>query len=207
MKIGLLGSGSVGQALAKGFISEGHEVYLATHEPGGDKGVQLKDVMPQANVCTFAEAAEAGELLVLCVKWAGVEEVINLAGQENLAGKVVIDTSNVIKTDGGTVLYGGGETSAGEQVQAWLPESKVVKAFNTVGASMMYKPQLESTPTMFLAGNDAAAKQQVSDLVQAFGWEPLDAGALTAARDLEHMAMVWINYAMAHGPNHAFKML
>lgn len=207
MKIGLLGSGNVGQALAKGFISEGHEVYLATHEPEGDKGVQLKDVIPQANVCTFAEAAAGGELLVLCVKWAGAPDTIAQAGKENLAGKVIIDTSNIIKTDGGTMLYGGGETSAAEQVQEWLPDSKVIKAFNTVGAAMMYKPQLEITPTMFLAGDDATAKQQVSELVQAFGWEPLDAGKLAASRDLEHMAMVWINFVMAHGPNHAFKML
>jgi predicted dinucleotide-binding enzyme len=94
-------------------------------------------------------------------------------------------------------------------VQNLLPDSKVVKAFNTVGAAMMYKPDCgDVKPTMFIAGNDAEAKRQVSDIVTMFGWEPLDCGSLVQARSLEPMALVWINNAMSSGsPQHAFKML
>jgi hypothetical protein len=208
MKIGILGSGNVGQALAKGFLAEGREVLLATHEPDGDKGAQLKKDFPQATVCTFAVAAEQGGLLVLAVPWSAAQSAIELAGVEHTANKTVIDATNVIDRAGDTMVYGFPSRSAAEQIQQWLPESRVVKAFNTVGADLMYKPDFGGTkPTMFIAGNDADAKQQVSDMVMAFGWEPLDAGSLTASRELEAMALVWIRNSMSSGRNHAFKML
>jgi predicted dinucleotide-binding enzyme len=207
MKVGILGSGSVGQSLAKGFIDQGHEVWLATHEPESDKGKGLKDAVPGAMVCDFTTAAKESELAVFCVKWTGAEEVIKLAGAENLADKIVIDTSNILKPEGETMVYGGEGKSAGEQVLGWLPNANVVKAFNTVGADVMYKPKFSTTPTMFIAGDDAEAKKQVGEIATAFGWEPLDAGVLVCSRELEAMAVVWIRYSMAHGRGHAFKML
>jgi predicted dinucleotide-binding enzyme len=207
MKIGLLGSGNVGQALAKGFLSEEHEVWMATHDPTSEKGTQLKAELKGVNICDFVTAAKEAELAVLCVKWVGAEEVVKLAGPQNLTGKVVIDTSNIIKTEGDSMVYGGDDKSAAQQVQAWLPDSQVVKAFNTVGAAIMYKPEFSQTPTMFIAGDDPDAKKQVADIAKAFGWEPLDTGGLASARELEAMALVWIrNSAATHEP-HAFKML
>lgn len=207
MKIGILGSGNVGQALAKGFIDEGNEVYLATREPSGDKGKELSQSFAGAVIVDFATAAREGELIVLCTPWSAAQEAIQQAGADNLAGKVVIDTNNVINQTHGVMVYGFDARSAGEQVQEWLPQSKVVKAFNTVGANLMYKPQLSATPTMFIVGDDMEAKHQVSDIVRAFGWDPLDAGPLVCARELEAMALVWIRNGATSGRNHAFKML
>lgn len=207
MKIGVLGSGAVGQALAKGFVSEGHEVWLATREPDGEKGEQLKHDHPAAHVTDFATAAKQAEMAVFCVKWAGAEAAAKAVGAENLAGKVVIDTSNIIKPEGDTLLYGSGDISAAMQVQRWFPDATIVKAFNTVGASMMYRPELTATPTMFIAGDDADAKRHVNELIAAFGWEPLDTGPLATARDLEAAALIWIRNSAINGRNHAFKML
>lgn len=207
MKVGIISGGNVGQALAKGFVAEGHEVYLATREPEGDKGQQLKGEFPQATVCSFATAAKQGELIVLCVPGGAAQDAVALAGADNLAGKVVIDTMNALDRNGDVLQYAFDKTSLAEKVQGWLPESKVVKAFNTVGADLMYRPQLSATPTMFLAGDDMAAKEQVSDIVTAFGWEALDNGPLSAARELEAMVAVWIRNSMANGRDHAFKML
>lgn len=210
MKVGILGSGAVGQAMAKGFLSEGHEVWLATRTPDSEKGAQLKSDIPDATIADFATAAREAELAILCVKWEGANDAIRAAGAENLAGKVVMDTSNLIKQEAGVLVYAGDSAKSGaEQVQDWLANSRVVKAFNTVGAATMYKPDFGGqVPTMFLAGDDAEAKQQVSVSIRLFGWEPLDVGKLIAARNLEPMALLWINNSIASGtPQHAFKML
>jgi predicted dinucleotide-binding enzyme len=209
MKIGILGSGSVGIALAKGFLAEGHKVWLATRDTTSNKAQQLKEDVSGAEIVDFQSAAIAAELAVLCVKWDGIESAITAAGPGNLAGKVVIDTSNVVVMDNGTMIYGGGEVSAAERVQTWLQGSHVVKAFNTVGAATMYKPDFGGQkPTMFIAGNDVSAKRTVTDIVAMFGWEALDTGGLIAARSLEPMALVWINNAMSSkDPHHAYKML
>jgi predicted dinucleotide-binding enzyme len=209
MKIGILGSGSVGVALAKGFILEGHEVWLATREPDGDKGAQLKTDVAGATICDFATAATQAELAVLCVDWSGAQEAITQSEPAHLSGKVVIDTSNKLAQENGAMIYAAGDMSAAEQVQSWLPNSHIVKAFNTVGAASMYKPDFGDTkPTMFIAGNDTAAKASVQEIANMFGWETLDAGNLIAARSLEPMATVWVNHSMTTGsPHHAFKML
>jgi predicted dinucleotide-binding enzyme len=97
MTIGILGSGSVGVALAKGFLAEGHTVHVATRTPGGDKGASLRAELSGATVTDFASAAKAADMAVLCVNSSGLKEAVGLAGAENLDGKVVIDTTNVIK--------------------------------------------------------------------------------------------------------------
>ncbi len=207
MKIGILGSGDVGKALARGFIAESHEVFLATREPEGEKGVQLQTDVASATICDFATAAKEAELAVFAVKWDGAQEMIGLIGPENLAGKIVIDTSNIIKQEGDDFLYGGGELSAGEQVQQWLPDSKVVKAFNGVGAALMYKPVVSETPTMVIAGDDTEAKLQVAEILNMFGWEALDTGGINTAGDIEHMALIWIRSSMTADKPHAFKLV
>lgn len=209
MKIGLLGSGNVGVALAKGFLAEGHRVYLATREPDGERGAELRKEVPEATVADFGQVAETVQLAVLCVSWGGAEDAVQLAGVDNLRGKVVIDTSNPLgPAPAGVGLTLGLDESAGERVQRWLPESRVVKCFNTIGAAYMYKPDFPEPPTMFIAGNDADAKVQTSELAEAFGWEVLDVGDITAARQLEPMAVLWINHTMRTGDgHHAFKFL
>ena len=209
MKIGILGSGNVGRALTKGFLSEGHEVWLATREPDGDKGTLLRDEHPGVHVGDFEKVAQEGELMVLCTPWDAAADALKLAGPHHLDYKVVIDTNNATKPHkNGVGQVVELNNSAGEVIQFLLPRSKVVKCFNTVGAGLFYKPNFEQTPTMFYCGDNDEAKQQVADIVRSFGWEPLDAGDLSAARQLEAMAVIWINLAKATGDNHhAFKML
>jgi predicted dinucleotide-binding enzyme len=212
MKIGILGSGLVGQALGSGFTTLGHRVTLGTREPESDK-VRLwrKQVGGEAATATFAEAATFGELLVLATAWAGAENAIRLADAQHFAGKVVIDVTNplAMRPNAPPTLAVGHTDSAGERVQRWLPQAQVVKAFNTVGNAHMFRPHFPGgPPAMFIAGNSDPAKQAVADLVTAFGWEPIDVGGIESARYLESLAMLWITYGLRTNTwNHAFKLV
>jgi predicted dinucleotide-binding enzyme len=209
MRIGILGSGNVGRALTKGFLAEGHEVWLATRKPDGDKATLLRDEHPGVQVADFEAVAKHCELAILATPWEAATDMLKLAGPHHLDYKTVIDTNNAIRSHkDGVEQVVELSNSAGEVIQYLLPRSHVVKCFNTTGANNFYKPQFDSQPTMFLCGDNEEAKQQVSELVRTFGWEPLDAGGIAAARQLEAMAVVWINHAIHSGErHHAFKML
>lgn len=198
MKIGILGSGEVGQALAHGFTSEGHDVVIGTRQP-------------RDHFQSFAQAAQFGELLVLATPWDGTQNAIGLAGAAGFDGKVVIDVTNplVYRQDGPPGLALGHTDSGGEQVQRWLPRSHVVKAFNTVGSGFFYKPDLPGgPPTMFVAGNDEGAKKTVTGILETFGWETDDIGGIDGARVLEPMCILWVIHAIrTSSRNHAFKLL
>jgi predicted dinucleotide-binding enzyme len=209
VRIGILGSGDVAKALAKGFVGRGDTVKLGTRSPE-----KLADFVKQAgknaSVGSFADAAAFGELLVLATKWDGTENVIKLADPKNAAGKVVIDVTNPLDfSKGGPALAVGHSDSGGERVQRWLPQAKVVKAFNIVGNTAMVHPKFPGgTPDMFIAGNDDGAKRAVTDICKAFGWPAIDLGGIEAARYLEPLAMVWIVYGFRTNTwNHAFKLL
>jgi 8-hydroxy-5-deazaflavin:NADPH oxidoreductase len=211
MRVGILGSGDVGQTLGAGFATLGHEVKIGTREPGSAK---LKEwtsrAGARASTGTFAEAAAFGELLVVATAHAGTLPALQLAGAANTAGKVVIDATNALDRSGAKLtLAVGFDDSAAEQIQRALPQARVVKAFNTVGANWMFRPQLPGgPPTMFYAGNDEAAKDEVRKILDDFGWDSVDLGGLENARYLEPMAMVWIIQAMrSRSRNHAFKLL
>ena len=196
MKVAILGTGSVGQALARGFVALGHDTAFGSREPNGATAQKAIAAAPGTRAALFANAAKDAELVVLATPWSGTQNAIALAGAANLAGKVVIDVTNPLDFAGGKPrLALGFDTSAGEQVQAWAPQARVVKAFNTVGNGMMFKPKLRQAPTMFIAGNDAGAKETVTGLLKQFGWETSDLGGIEAARLLEPFAMVWITHA------------
>jgi predicted dinucleotide-binding enzyme len=211
MKVAILGTGTVGQHLAKGFVGLGHEVIFGTRNPDGESARKaLAAVGPGVRAATFADAAKAADFAVLATSWEGTESAVKLAGAANLAGKLVIDAINPLAVGaGGPTLAVGHSTSAAELIQGWLPQAKVVKAFNIVTATHMVNPQLAGgPPTMFIAGNDAAAKQQVLGILKDFGWESIDIGALDGARLLEPLAMLWIRYAFQNNHwTHAFKLL
>jgi len=212
MHIGILGTGEVGRALGTGFAGAGHEVKFGTREPGSEKAKALVGAVGRnASIGSFADAARFGEVTVLATLWAGTENVIRLAGAESFTGKVVIDTTNPLDFSKGAppTLAVGRDDSAGEQVQRWLPKARVVKAFNIVGHASMVRPQFPGgPPDMFICGNDAAAKQVVTDICTAFGWPAIDLGSIEAARYLEPLAMVWIVYGFKTNTwTHAFKLL
>ncbi len=209
MKIGILGSGVVGQALGVGFARRGDEVVVGTREP--DK---LRDwaagTEGRGRAGTFAEAAEFGELAVLATRWDGTENALRLAGEASLAGKVVIDVTNPLDFSGGMprLSIGHGD-SGGEQVQRWLPDARVVKAFNIITAGEMVNPDFPcGPPTMFVCGEDEGAKQTVEGICRDFGWEVVDIGGIDGARLLEPLAMLWITHGIRSGAwSHAFKLL
>lgn len=212
MKVGVLGSGMVGQTLAAGFLKHGHQVLVGTRDANAEDVVKWAG-KTGIEVGTFAEAAKFGDLLVISVLARVVEDVIRTAGVGNFRGKVLIDTNNPI-TDGPPVdgvlqYFTAQNTSLGEKIQALLPEAKVVKTFNSVGAGLMINPHFEQgTPTMFLCGNDAGAKQQVSDIIRQFGWEPFDCGTIVGARAIEPLCILWCLPGFRNNMwTHAFKVL
>jgi 8-hydroxy-5-deazaflavin:NADPH oxidoreductase len=179
MKIGILGTGTVGQSLAAGFKKYGHDVKLGHRDPKQ----------------SYADAAKFGEVVLLCTPWSGTENAIKLTDPKNLAGKVVIDVTNPLKSEesDAPTLAIGFTDSGGEQVQRWLPQARVVKAFNIVGNDLMIDPKLPGgPPDMFIAGNDAAAKQTVTQICRQFGWPVVDIGGIEGSRLLEPLAMLWV---------------
>ena len=212
MKIGILGTGNVGQALGIGFANLGHDVKMGSRDPNQEKvKAWVNKAGSKASAGTFAEAAAYGELAVLCTIWTGAENAIRLAGPDHLAGKVVIDTTNPLDFSAGIPpkLSVGHTDSAGEHIQRWLPNSRVVKAFNIVGSAHMFKPEFPGgPPDMFICGDDDQAKVTVTDLLQAFGWSVIDIGGIECARYLEPLAMIWIrHFFRVNSVNHAFKLL
>jgi 8-hydroxy-5-deazaflavin:NADPH oxidoreductase len=213
MKIGILGSGDVGKALGAGFAALGHDVMIGTRDPGAEKvRAWTAKIGAHASAGTFAQAATFAEVAVLATLWDGTENAIRLAGPQNLAGKIVIDTTNPLDFSSGPPpkLSVGHTDSAGERVQRWLPAARVVKAFNIVGNPHMFRPTFPGgPPDMFICGNDASAKNAVAEICTAFGWpQPIDLGGIESARYLEPLAMVWILvYFATRSGNHAFKLL
>jgi predicted dinucleotide-binding enzyme len=211
MKIAVLGTGDVGRALGKAFLALGHEVKMGAREAGNEKAAAwVKESGPKASAGTFAEAAAFGERVVLATLGSVVESAITQAGPEHLAGKLVIDATNPLdfSTGAAKLMYGVGD-SAGERAQRAAPKAKVVKAFNTVGNALMFRPQLQGgPPSMFICGDDEAAKQETTALLKEFGWEAVDAGGMDGAHYLEAMCLVWVRVAFKSGAwNHAFKLL
>lgn len=212
MKIGILGTGDVGKALGNGFIALGHEVKMGSRDAHNAKALEWASTSGiNASTGTFADAAKFGDVVVLALLWSGAENALKLAGVENFAGKVVIDAINPLVFEPGKppALALGHTDSAGEQVQRWLPSARVVKAFNSVGFAHMFKPDFPGgPPDMFIAGNDAAAKEIVTRILSDFGWATIDEGSIEGARLLEPLCILWVGYGMRTGTwNHAFKLL
>jgi predicted dinucleotide-binding enzyme len=213
MKAGIIGSAAVGQRLAKAFNSEGHKVMLGTRNTSKEEVVKFKNENQSIAVGTFAEAALFGEILVLATAGAVVEEAIKLAGVDNFNNKVVIDTTNPIApappVNGVLKYFTSLDDSLMERTQKLLPDAKLVKAFSSVGNLLMYKPKLQGgTPTMFICGNDEAAKKIVTDILTAFGWETEDLGKAEAARAIEPICILWcIPGFLKNDWMHAYKVL
>jgi predicted dinucleotide-binding enzyme len=192
-KIAILGSGQVGEALAKGFLAKGHAVMRASREPGKLQDWKTK-AQGDASVGTFVEAATWGEIVVLAVKGTAVESIVADIAPK-LAGKVVIDATNPIADEppqNGVIRYfTNANESLMERLQAKAPDAKFVKAFNSVGNAFMVDPPFKPTPAMFICGNDAGAKQRVSEILTSFGWQPVDMGGVEVARPIEALCQLW----------------
>jgi predicted dinucleotide-binding enzyme len=152
-------------------------------------------------------------LIVLATKGAAAEEALMLSGKDNLKNRIVIDATNPIAdaapTNGVLHYFTSLEESLMERLQSMFPDTRFVKAFNIVGKTLMYKPQLKGgTPTMFICGNDEGAKKTVSDILTSFGWESEDLGKAEAARAIEPLAILWcIPGFLKNSWTHVFKLL
>lgn len=211
MKVGILGSGVVAQTLASGFIKHGHVVMLGTREP--DKLKDWLERNPKGQVSGVAEAARFGELLVLAVRGSAAAAVLRAAGADHLAGKPVIDANNPLADapphHGVLPFFTGPNESLMERLQQEFEQARLVKAFNSVGAGRMVNPQfVDGRPTMFICGNDPAAKRTVTGVLAQFGWDTADMGQAEAARAIEPLCMLWcIRGFLGQGWDHAFKLL
>lgn len=203
--VSVLGSGAVGLTLAQGLQDLGHQVTI-----GSRTG---KDVTGWTGaVGTFAAAAAAADLVVVALAGTAAEPVVTSVRAE-LAGKTVIDTTNPIAghpPDDGVLRYFTSlDESLMERLQRAAPEAHFVKAFNSVGNGLMVHPQFEDgQPTMFICGQDAGAKAEVTALLDRFGWDVEDLGGAAAARAIEPLCMLWCIPGLRENRwNHAFKLL
>jgi predicted dinucleotide-binding enzyme len=210
-KFGVIGSGPVGQTLATGLKSKGHEVQI-----GSRNAAKLADFSHQTGIRagTPAEVARWAEHVVLAVKGTAAVAVVAEAGRENLKGKLVIDTTNPIADappeDGVISYFTGPNSSLMEQLQKAYPDVHFVKAFNSVGSDLMVDPKFAGTkPTMFYCGNDASAKAAAARVIEQLGWEGADMGTVKAARAIEPLAQLWCipGFRSNEWENHAFRML
>ena len=213
MKIGIIGSGIVGQMLGIGFLNEGHEVMLGSRDKSKKELIQWQGKNPSGKIGTFKDTAAFGEVLVLATVGSAAKEAIELAGKNNFNNKVVIDTTNPIDKappeNGVLKFFTDLNGSLMEQIQKQVPGAKFVKAFNMVGNTLMYKPDLAGgPPTMFICGNDENAKKTVTGILTAFGWETEDMGKAEAARAIEPLCILWcIPGFLRNQWSHALKLL
>lgn len=213
MKIGIIGSGEVGRELGKGFLAEGHAVLLGTRDPSKESVVKWKSENKGARTGTFEEAAVFGELLVFAISGNSAGNALSLAGFKNLEGKTVIDVTNPIAPappEKGVLKFTTTlDESLMEALQQQVPAAHFVKAFNSVGSALMYKPVFtEGRPSMFICGNDANAKKQVTEILTSFGWDTEDMGTAEAARAIEPLCILWCIPAFLRNQwGHAFKLL
>lgn len=210
MNIGIIGSGIVAKTLAAGFADKGHYVVVGTRSPG-KLSEWLATAGPNVTEGSFANAVRHGEVVIISVNAENTNSAIEIAGRDEFKGKVVIDVSNPMDFSQGipprfTATVGN---SLGEKVQRELPEAFVVKAFNSMGFSVMTEPLFNGEAgTHFIAGNDDDAKSKVAGLLLEFGWEVVDVGEIDQAFFLEALASLWVNFSIKSGQREqAFKLL
>ncbi|NJC68571.1 NAD(P)-binding domain-containing protein [Planosporangium thailandense] len=209
MKIAVLGTGMVGQALAGRLAELGHEVTVGTRDVAATLSRSEPDAMgnppystwatshPDVRLAPFAEAAAGAELLVNATSGHVSLATLQSAGADNLAGKILLDIANPLDFSQGfpPTLFVKDTDSLAEQLQAAFPDLKVVKALNTLTAALMVNPRqlADGDHTVFVAGNDADAKKTVTDLLESFGHrDVIDLGDLTAARGTEMLLPIWL---------------
>lgn len=205
MKVGVIGSGVVGQTLGKKLVELGHDVVLGTRDPrkldekknmAGTLNEWLASVDPKAKVVTFKEAAAHGELLINATHGQASVEALHLAGVGQVGPKVLIDTANELDFSRGMPQALASQTrSVAGNIQAAFPNLKVVKSLNTVAAPIMVNPQMlkGGDHSIFMAGNDPAAKAEVAELLKSFGWtDILDLGDISAAHGPEMLMAMWV---------------
>lgn len=212
-KIGIIGSGAVGKALAKGFLKHGYPTTIASRSDEKRKTLSA-EIGGNIQTADFTETAKNADIVILAVKGDAAKEAIGQCGAANLSGKTVIDTTNPISSTtppkNGVIHYFSSlNNSLMEDLQQAAPSANLVKCFSSVGSGFMVDPDFGGQkPSMFICGNNEAAKKDVSSILDKFGWETEDMGTVEAARAIEPLAMLWCIPGMRENKwSHAFKLL
>jgi predicted dinucleotide-binding enzyme len=211
-KIGIIGTGDVGKALAKGFLHHGHQVMVGSRSPEKLEAIR-NSIGSTLATGTLKETAAFAEVVVLAVKGTAAKEAILATGADALAGKIVIDTTNPIAdappVNGVLQFFTDRNDSLLEQLQRAAASARFVKAWSCVGHVHMVDPKFpDGRPTMFICGNDQQSKEVVSGLLQTFGWDVEDLGAVESARAIEPLCQLWCIPGIRENRwNHAFKLL
>ncbi|HEX9302919.1 MAG TPA: NAD(P)-binding domain-containing protein [Thermoanaerobaculia bacterium] len=198
MKFGVLGSGMVGQAIAGKLVSLGHQVKMGSRSATNEKAAAwVKSAGKGASQGTFADAAGFGEIVFNCTAGAGSLDALQAAGAQKLTDKILVDVANPLDFSHGMppTLFISNDDSLAERIQAAFPETKVVKALNTVNANVMVNPgRVPGETDVFVSGNDAGAKAQVTRILKdEFGWTSvIDLGDVKAARGTESYLHLWL---------------
>jgi hypothetical protein len=200
-KIGILGSGKVGEILSDGFLKHGYAVTRGSREPAKLEAWRAA-ARGEARTGTFAEAAAWADAVVLAVKGTGAEAAIDQAGVAQLAGKLVIDATNPIAdappNNGALTYFTGANESLIGRLQARAPAARFVKAFNSVGNAVMVNPRFAVTPAMFICGNDAGAKRDTAEILAKFGWQAVDVGGVELGVAVEALCILWCAPGFLH---------
>jgi len=210
-KIGIIGSGQVGQTLGTGFIKHGYQVMIGSRNTS--KLAEWKEQAGENGLTgSFEETAAYGEIIVLAVKATAAKATLEAIGAEKLNDKTIIDAANPIADaapeNGVLKFFTTLEKSIMEEFQETIPQANFVKAFNSVGSPFMVNPKFESKPTMIICGNNEEAKKEVTEILDKFGWETADFGKVESARAIEPLCMLWCIPGLLNNKwNHAFKLL
>lgn len=209
MNIGIFGTGMVGQTLAAALAALGHDVVIGTRDPAatlartesdgfGNPPLRVwREQHPDIGLGTYADAAGHGDMLVNATNGGGALAALHSAGAGAIGAKVLVDVSNPLDFSRGMppTLSICNTGSLGEQIQAAFPRARVVKTLNTVNAHLMVRPALLAggDHTVFVSGNDAAAKASARALLTAFGWSDIvDLGDISTARGTEMYLPLWL---------------
>ena len=199
MRIAVIGAGKVGTALGGRWSEAGHEVVYGVRDPGDDRHSGLPEV------ASVQESVIGADAILVALPWAAAEEA--LTGLD-VGNAVVMDATNPLAASA-REMANDPDLSGGELIRNWTGSPLVVKAFNTTGSGNMVNPAYDpQRPMMPVAGDDESAKEVAIDLANEIGFEGIDAGPLSAGRDLEHLAMLWIRlaYPLGNGPDIAFAL-
>ena len=211
-KIGIIGSGPVGIALANGLLKHGYQIMVGTNDASKREDI-LNKTNQKASSGTFAETAQFSDLLILAVKGSAAEEALQRAGLSNLKNKTILDTTNPIAqvppVNGVLSFFTSLEDSLMERLQRLVPDAHFVKCFSCVGNTLMVDPDFNGAkPSMFICGNNDEAKTQTKNLLDEIGWETEDMGKVEAARAIEPLCILWCIPGMLGGSwSHAYKVL
>jgi predicted dinucleotide-binding enzyme len=211
VKVGILGSGVVGMALAKGFLKNGYQVAIGSDHP--EKLAEFKRENPEMETAIFEQAAQSGDIVVVCVKGRVAEKIVEKV-KRHLTGKTVIDTTNPIADappqNGVLKYFTSLDESLMERLQKIASDAQFVKAFNSIGSALMVNPDFGDAmkPTMFICGNNDNAKKKVHEILEKFGFEVEDMGKAESARAIEPLCILWcIPGFLRNKWSHAFKLL